>query len=1340
MLMASQTLTAVAVPAGTAPGGRLRVNVYLSPRLSGATTLSEFPDWLAWPELVKNRGLSVTLRGSGGAASIAVTTTPLRPDIWQAIFTPHTTVAPYPRPDYSQRLLVSYPASKVHDFLKQTYQAAAQAAQVGRYREGELLQELLGSLMFRDGTESLLDNVLSELRVTMWQDQQNPDTDTGPPSADLSTHDVAERFALYHRLPPAPNRPPLPRTAADFARLIDFHKALGALAAHPPLLTALGLVFPVELPDGVCPPSPAAGSYLSLAVTAVTPGWQWSNPPDLGQVDTAYARSGTSFAAAPATDPASLANGTISAGDVIDGFLALDPAWFTLAEVDLDGAMLKAMALADSVAFASSSTAIEQVLPSLRSSGISLLATGRAMQLLQAIKDNESFEAALQGGAAPRALNARDLLRGYRLDIWSARVGGWLSLHRRNGTYRFGSEGTVSLTVTDEEGFTQLAVMQPAEDPTRPDDPAAAAAGAPQPGTDLYVHERVARWNGWSLSAPRPGQPLNRSPDPALAADPDPQDGATVTPFKMATVFAAYPGSLPPLRFGDRYRLHVRAVDVAGHSVEPDAQAGDQFALPEPGTTTPYLRYEPVNPPVLVELVLPGPGGSNAQLVIRSRNSHPALDAAASAETDERHVAPPRASVLLTEQHGMLDDSTGRLGADAAVYDLIVSRDRGQFAQVGNRPLEPGEQLAVPYFPDPLARGAAFAGLPHAGPVTQVSFGTGWPDRQPFRIRLADGTAAPSWDGQARVLTVSLAKAESATIPLGCYVDPADMELLGVWDWVREFYEEEQTAVLGAGGAGAALVSLADELALLTQLTLGGGNEMITPRLSMSLVHAVQQPLGRPAWTRLPVVHHPEAPVAIPSPENKFWAVTAWRYVGSHTVVLLGALKVNGASTATVDIEATWTEWLDDTSQPGPTRRAAAGAVDKIQLGSLEAGAVYGDGSQQRMVAIYIPEVDTLWFAAPFDQLPGVTAPTTDVAAPVHNLGDTKHRCVSYRAVASSRFQEYFGEPGLDYTRTSDPLMIDVPSSARPLTPDVQYVVPTFGWERQESTNLKTEVRFGNGLRVYLGRPWYSSGEGELLGVVLWPDSAPSPTDDQREACKEFITQWGLDPLWSTGSIGPVPAIADLTAQVASATLLTIDEADQQVDVAGHTVGYDADRRLWYSDIEFANPGAYMPFVRLALARYQPSSIAGVELSHVVLADFAQLAPDRSASLTLDPATPTQARLVVGGLAPQGPATSVIDVAVEARVPGIVSDLGWASAPNTAVTVTEDAPAPSQPASVLWSGTIAFAAQPAPRQFRVVVREFEVIESAPPGTSVNRLVYAAILPFNFAPTAKGITR
>ena len=65
-------------------------------------------------------------------------------------------------------------------------------------------------------------------------------------------------------------------------------------------------------------------------------------------------------------------------------------------------------------------------------------------------------------------------------------------------------------------------------------------------------------------------------------------------------------------------------------------------------------------------------------------------------------------------------------------------------------------------------------------------------------------------------------------------------------------------------------------------------------------------------------------------------------------------------------------------------------------------------------------------------------------------------------------------------------MIVEVPASARPVAPEIAYVIPTFGWQRQTQTNLKRSVRFGGGLRVYLERPWCSSGEGELLGVTLY--------------------------------------------------------------------------------------------------------------------------------------------------------------------------------------------------------------------------------------------------------------
>jgi hypothetical protein len=65
------------------------------------------------------------------------------------------------------------------------------------------------------------------------------------------------------------------------------------------------------------------------------------------------------------------------------------------------------------------------------------------------------------------------------------------------------------------------------------------------------------------------------------------------------------------------------------------------------------------------------------------------------------------------------------------------------------------------------------------------------------------------------------------------------------------------------------------------------------------------------------------------------------------------------------------------------------------------------------------------------------------------------------------------------------------------------------------------------------------------------------------------------------------------------------------VEIAPHDVHYDADRRLWYCDIEVNQGASYWPFIRLALARYQPVAIEGTHLSEVVLADFMPLAADR---------------------------------------------------------------------------------------------------------------------------------
>ena len=260
-------------------------------------------------------------------------------------------------------------------------------------------------------------------------------------------------------------------------------------------------------------------------MTEVQPGWAWAQPPVLGTAgDRLHPRqrilrrrpghhAGRAGRPAPSTP-----------GDVLNGFLALTPADFHLVGVDLDGALLKALALADSLANANDPALSDGLLAALRSSGISLLADNRGQQVLQAIQNNQ----ALNGRRCPGSRRRRSP------PAISPGATGSTSTPTSPGPGTPCTAATLPtawaaaasvINTDDEEGFTQLAVVQPADDPNRPVDTVAEAAGIPQPGTDLYVNERIARWNGWSLSAPRPGTPLNRSPDPAHALDADPDHG-----------------------------------------------------------------------------------------------------------------------------------------------------------------------------------------------------------------------------------------------------------------------------------------------------------------------------------------------------------------------------------------------------------------------------------------------------------------------------------------------------------------------------------------------------------------------------------------------------------------------------------------------------------------------------------------------------------------------------------------------------------------------------------------------------------------------------------------------
>lgn len=153
-----------------------------------------------------------------------------------------------------------------------------------------------------------------------------------------------------------------------------------------------------------------------------------------------------------------------------------------------------------------------------------------------------------------------------------------------------------------------------------------------------------------------------------------------------------------------------------------------------------------------------------------------------------------------------------------------------------------------------------------------------------------------------------------------------------------------------------------------------------------------------------------------------------------------------------------------------------------------------------------------------------------------------------------------------------------------------------------------------------------------------------------------------------------------------------------------------------------------MPFIRLALVRYQPHALADVKISRVVLADFAQLTPDRSVLVTVHPDLPRQLRVVVSGVAPRGPRAVVkgtpplpqaaerptqIRVRVQVNPDQIVSDLAWQDVgePIASVAPVYDAPYPGQPDLEMWAGVVTFAPDRPPGRYRLLIEEHEYISA-----------------------------
>jgi len=1448
-----QSLIFTVVPRdGAAHGDTVALSVVVSPRLRGGRHLGQFPDWLDWTGRLAEQGLRLKLQAGNHSSELVVNTALLRPKLWHSLFREDTPVRSHRFDDHAARAgegVLSHSMRDGLSLLKSVYRRASVDLALpdagGGPRKHDLgnrgvLADLLDGvgvhwdaknareLRARNRRQSLQERDPASLAA--FRGAARLDAEGAYLAADVNQWSpaqktqVAERFASYSRMPtPAyadgkspgdPNGPLL----LDPDDAPDFHQALSALGSYPALQRALGLIFDFRVPRVALTTTGNTALFLSITGFSL----ELRTPATLNPVRTAYFLLPVAntpnwlFGAAPRSG---LGRGLL-------GIAALDPQHFGLAQVDVDGGLHKNIVLAESLhphtggrppAFGAHPEVYDPgaTLPALRSGGFTLYADARAAAWIDSLQQGKALNTAFEQGQTVD-LHSEDLVRGLRLDVWDDHSERWHSLHARSARYRIGEQDFDPVT----EGF----------DPDFEEGWMESAATRPAPGTDptdahFYLHEALARWSGWSLSAPRPELSLPVAPqerNPVMLED-KPQ-----APFDLEVQHRVLPGSLPSLRFGRRYRLRARLVNLAGLSPPLDDVLVDRlsavFGLPNAAQDGfAYRRFEPVPAPQVVvddAAAITGLGSTLLRLVIRTDNISAAEDQrAADTRAASRHLLPPRTSVELGERLGMFDDASGKLQGDPATWQLIGARDAGELPQVTHEvaaqektfPLIVGDPLPVlPYLPDPLARGVALRDLPGtppgtlaridaatpAGPLvyaplaaanarpgsaTLIGFGgeADWQLAQGLRLCLAEPASGPAqvpdWDPATRTLTVYLPKGHRTLVAASCYLETLDLPRMGVWSWLEE--EIADRLAHNPRPPGMQPDTAVHETAHILQRVVEGGHWMLTPPTLLELVHALRQPLGHPVFTPLDVDHSDRAAGLLTAPitgrddPDELATITGWRHYGASDAYLIGALRVHGVATVRVDVLANWDDPVDDPEQPLPGSISQAAIVERIDLPTTREGYLLAadatppnpDQAQSsghgRAVGYYDPEHDQIAFVKAGDRaLRGAKYRQLQFyqdAAPRHTLGDTRHHRVRYRAEAVSRdsdcFEEFVsGKPG--FTRHSKPVEVSIPASSRPQAPDIAYVVPSFAWQRQTDTGVKRSLRFGGGLRVYLRRPWYSSGDGELLGVSLWGGSA-WPDDTERKRLKSYFTQWGMDPIWDTRALGGVPRIGNFPDRIAEASGVSLAAPDVehlQVDVAAFATRFDPERKLWFADLTLDHGDTYMPFVRLALVRYQPEALPDARISRAVLADFAQLTPDRAVLVHADPVQARALRVQVSGITPRGPQAVIHDaharhprhpqhrlpptqfrVQVQARIPGIDSDLAWQKVPATvaSVEVHREPVASGTEELALWQGRVQFAQTIAANQYRLLIEEYELISGEAPARGAaasgpGRLVFA----------------
>ncbi|MEM7101841.1 MAG: hypothetical protein AAF502_01845 [Bacteroidota bacterium] len=1205
-----------------------RVSAYLSFRLTsnppGAQTkLEDFNHIEKWAkEIVRKKQKFHVLFNGNQLIKADLIKGRIVPGAWETVFKKDTPVRSYEFQDYTNKNIHSYPIDHLNQFIVDRYLETALenphqlpttwdliplVKEIADYDLDQLEENLLSQpLNFSPGgfdrptvtaripeewelikgirerldrlkkSVSKDDSVIRRIKAEISGNKFIPYKPKADPKKDFG-----QLFEFYE---PKLNKQRITKIPIpDF----DFHDILSILNDYPALMRALGIVLDFKLPFENVPNLGTVEFVSNLPTANLYPKTNYTLTPEFRTKENSTAL-------------------------MENGWLKINSNRFTISQIDIEGGAFKIKKMADQIAqslLIGGEIRVTEDLPALRTTGITVSSNGFAQYLFNRFTRHTSVDAD-KFNTNNYAFNAEDVLTGYRLDIFDEKAGQWFSLYRRRGEYNVNGVPLKDVEFTIDEGFTQASVTEDTPDIVEPD-------GSKKGGTnELYASENQFAWHGWSLAVPIPG----KSVDPDDSIPPD-EEVKYQTPqafnFKLNSRFSVVPGTLPKLRFGNKYRVKIRTVDLAGNSINLTINPNNQNAVAK----LQYDRYEPVLSPTTILGNTVKDGESAEEIVIRSNGNQNLPTYLQGDGPTLRYFVPPEVGQKLAEKHAVFDDGIGIGKNSLPTYQLISDHDHDP-QEVDPNSLN-AQNIKIDFLPDPAADGIV---IWHGHPkklLAKVPFYPGnynWPDPLPITLTIEFSNGNFELDQSQIANSMLIFRMPPGTMEdifISSYFSDTTLTFMGLWnrmetkppikiqltavpDQTKSFYKSYVSLMAKNRFTFKKLDH--PKPTNLKKYILDGGHWMFTPSRDFRLVHAVQQPVKDPQLSQ----------------------IKSQRESGSISSDLIFKLKVHGNSTEKVDIMSAWRDPIDDLSKDEPEWVDKSEVVDEIKFNYEDTEKEIGVVNQNNI--------------QPYQFRPRHME---------HLFNDTKHHRVEYHLVGTTRYREYFfnliaeneqNNTDFPLTRESSKVKVRIKSSARPITPQIENIIPLMPWRKNDQQFEMQHRREGGALRIYIKRPWFSSGVGELLGVLcINPNSLPKPNAMMaiNQDFSTIATQWGSDPINIPGKkLAAYPLAANFKRHEAKKEGIQVEESGNvKLDVVGYPVAYDYEKKMWFADV-YINPpkNQYFPFIRFALCRFQPDSLGvgdkvdrlgtvmkyDLHISKIVKPEFIQVLPQKTCTVNFD--------------------------------------------------------------------------------------------------------------------------